>query len=61
MLTAGDYNGTVSFGYAAQHRETTTTDVYGLTLNYAYDGNGNTTGETDSLGGSTTSTYNADN
>ena len=50
----------VDSSYDAQNREISTTDVFGLTLNYGYDGNGNDTSTTDSLSGSTTSTYNAD-
>ncbi len=39
----------------------TQTDPWGLTLTYGYDANGNKTSVTDSLGGTTTSTYSSDN
>src|SRR5207302_8998396 len=48
------------FSLDDQNRITSTTDVFGLTLNYAYDANGNDTATTDSRSGSTTSTFNAD-
>jgi RHS repeat-associated protein len=45
LLTATNENGTVSFTYDSMGRVTGTTDVFGIISSYAYDQNGNRTGE----------------
>ena len=43
LTLAENYTGTVTFQYDNRNRVTQTQDVYGQTLNYAYDENGNRT------------------
>ncbi len=57
MLTAADYNGTVTYSYDALDRVQSYTNVFGLTLTYSYDANDNLTQRTDSLGGTLTYVY----
>ncbi len=57
LLTAADYNGTVTYSYDALDRVQSYTDVFGLTLTYVYDANDNLTERTDSLGGTLTYVY----
>ncbi len=57
LLTAADYNGTVTYTYDALDRVQSYTDIFGLTLTYSYDANDNLTQRTDSLGGTLTYVY----
>jgi YD repeat-containing protein len=61
QLTAADQNGTYTFTFDALDRVGTQRGPFGLTLTYGYDAVSNRTSEADSLGGRTTSTYNAAN
>jgi RHS repeat-associated protein len=58
LTSATNPNGTVTFVYDSRDRITSTTDVWGQTLGYSYDGNGNRTALT--VGGSGYSTYQYD-
>jgi RHS repeat-associated protein len=60
LLSASDVNGTITYGYDNQNRETKQTDVYGIVLNYSYDNDNNVTARTDSLGGTLNMVYNND-
>jgi RHS repeat-associated protein len=55
LTSATNQNGTVTLGYDQIGRASGTTDVWGQTLTYAYDANGNRTGL--SVGGSSLATY----
>jgi RHS repeat-associated protein len=58
-LTAGtNPNGTVTFGYNSLNRLTSTTDVWGQTVGYSYDANGNRTALT--VSGAPYATYQFD-
>lgn len=58
LTSAANQNGTVTFGYDSFDRITSTTDVWGQTIGYSYDPNGNRTAIT--VGGSTYATYQYD-
>jgi RHS repeat-associated protein len=59
LLTAGDQHGTYTFTYDALGQVASQQDIWNLGLTFSYDAVGNVTQVTDSLGGVTTSTYNA--
>jgi RHS repeat-associated protein len=61
LLTAADYNGTLTYTYDALDRVQSYTNVFGQTLTYAYDANDNVTQRTDSLGGTLTYVYDTAN
>jgi RHS repeat-associated protein len=61
LLTAGDVNGTYTMSYDALNREITVQEPFGLSLTYTYDPDNNRTLVQDSLGGVTTSVYDAAN
>ncbi|HEU4714499.1 MAG TPA: RHS repeat-associated core domain-containing protein [Pyrinomonadaceae bacterium] len=58
LTSAANQNGTVTFAYDALDRITSTTDVWGRTIGYGYDANGNRTSMT--VGGSSYATYQYD-
>src|SRR6266849_3892102 len=57
LLTAADYQGTITYSYDALDRLSTQTDVFGLTLTYGYDLADRRTQMQDSKGGVLTSVY----
>jgi RHS repeat-associated protein len=59
LLTAADSNGRYMFTYDALERPMTEQEPFGLTLAFGYDSAGNRTTVQDSLGGVTTSIYDA--
>lgn len=58
LVSAVNQTGTVTFSYDSLDRITSTTDVWGQTIGYAYDANGNRTALT--VGGSSYATYQYD-
>lgn len=61
LLTAGDSHGTYTMTYDALDRVATQQDIHNLGLSFSYDAVGNRVGVADSLGGFTTSVYDAAN
>jgi RHS repeat-associated protein len=61
LLSAANFAGTVSRSYDGDNRLASQTDVWGNTLAYLYDQDGNRTLVTDSLNGTTLSVYDGDN
>jgi RHS repeat-associated protein len=57
LLTAADYNGTITSSYDALNRLTAQTDVFGLALTYSYDSANRVTQRTDAKGGVLTYVY----
>ncbi|HKR23161.1 MAG TPA: RHS repeat-associated core domain-containing protein, partial [Pyrinomonadaceae bacterium] len=58
LTSAANQNGTITFAFDSLDRITSTTDVWGQTIGYGYDANGNRTSMT--VGGSSYATYQYD-